>query len=70
MFDEALEDADLNQKVQEMIKEILDSESKPYPQRERDRFNGPRNFGKGFALREDFYAAGWLHQFHLQVLTN
>jgi hypothetical protein len=32
-----------------------------YMEKERDRFNGPRYHGQGFSLREDYYAAGWLH---------
>ena len=49
---------------------MLDSYLKPYRERQRLRFEGPRNLDKSLKLSHDFYAYTYLHQFKRMVIFN
>lgn len=53
---------------QEQITKIIESQTTPYLKKERTAMSGALRFGKGLILREDFYAANFLHQFKVEEL--
>ena len=58
-----------SEEVLKEVKKILASQSEPYTEKERDRFNGPIRIGRGLKLREDLYSAVWLHWLRIEVIT-
>ena len=58
-----------SEEVLKEVEKILASQSEPYTEKERDRFNGPIRIGRGLKLREDLYSAVWLHWLRIEVIT-
>ena len=58
-----------SEKVRREVEKILASQSKPYTEKKRDRFDGPIRIGRGLKLREDLYSAAWLHWLKIEVIT-